>query len=160
MAELGSACVGLDRSLPMLRQASDSTRRIGWVLGEASALPFGDRSFDVVSFVTTLEFLPDPRRALVEATRVARRGIVLGVLNRRSMLGRRLGRKGGPIWGGAHLFSPGELRRLVAAAVAGRAHRVVVRTALRPCLSGPLPLPWGGFLAMAVVFAGDDGRAT
>jgi ubiquinone/menaquinone biosynthesis C-methylase UbiE len=153
MAGLGSWCVGLDRSLPMVRQARSSAPRLPWVMGDALALPFQDRSFDVVSFVTTLEFLAAPREALAEAFRVARRGVVLGVLNRSSLLGRRLAKKGGAIWSEAHLFSPAELRRLVAAAASGRAHRLLTRTALRPFLPGPLPLPWGGFIAMAVVLA-------
>jgi ubiquinone/menaquinone biosynthesis C-methylase UbiE len=153
VAGLGSRCVGLDRSLPMLWQARGWAKQLPWVLGEACALPFGNRSFDIVSLVTTLEFLAAPRDALAEAFRVARRGLLLGVLNRSSLLGRRLVRKGGPIWSQAHLFSPGELRRMVAAAAAGREHRLLVRAVLRPCLPGPLPLPCGGFIAMAVMLA-------
>ena len=81
MAEKGLDAVGLDVSKPMLTEA----RRYGavrYVSGDAAAFPFGDRSFGVLALITTLEFVSDPDQALAEAVRVARRGILLGVLNR------------------------------------------------------------------------------
>lgn len=140
--------VGLDRSMEMLLQAR-SEGRVRYLRGDACALPFPDRAFDVVAFVTTLEFVSDPRRALAEAWRVARRGVVAGTLNRRSLLGRSLGRKGGPIWSGARLLTVGELRRLVIAAAPVRPERVVARTTLWPLWPRSLPLSWGGFIGLA-----------
>jgi SAM-dependent methyltransferase len=152
--------VGLDLSMEMLLQAA-SDRRVRYLRGDACALPFADRAFDVVAFVTTLEFVGDPRRAVAEAWRVARRGLLLGVLNRRSVLGRRLRRRGGPIWSGARLFTVGELRRLVIAAAPGRP-RIVARTTLWPLWPGSLALPWGGFIGLAAATAdggeGERGR--
>ena len=77
LASLGLEVVGLDSSLPMLTEA----RRRGeapFVLADALALPFGARTFDLVIFVTSLEFVADQTLALIEASRVARCGLLLG----------------------------------------------------------------------------------
>jgi SAM-dependent methyltransferase len=149
-AEQGLQAMGLDRSRLMLAEAV----RLGsplCVYGDALALPFSNGAFDLVALVTTLEFLPEPVQALTEALRVARQGLVLGVLNRQSLLGRQLKREGGPIWGVARFFAPVELSRLVQRAAAGRLVEISWRTALWPLWSGALPLPWGGFVGMAVM---------
>jgi SAM-dependent methyltransferase len=64
---LNGAWVGLDNSRTMLERAPP-----GGVLGEATALPFPDESFDGVAILYVLYHLPDPRLALAEAHRVMR----------------------------------------------------------------------------------------
>ena len=49
---------------------------------DATALPFADRSFDVVTLLEVLEHVPDAPRALAEAVRVAERFIVVTVPSR------------------------------------------------------------------------------
>ncbi len=150
--ELGLQAMGLDLSRPMLAEAI----RLGsppCVHGDALALPFSTAAFDLVALVTTLEFLPEPVQDLAEALRVARQGLVLGVLNRQSLLGRQSKREGGPIWGVARFFAPAELSRLVRRAAAGRPAEIIWRTTLWPAWSGVLPLPWGGFIGMAVMLS-------
>lgn len=140
--------VGLDASAPMLAEA----RRLdglSYVQGDALALPFPDRGFDIVALITALEFVPDPTLALAEALRVSRFGLILGVLNRQSLLGRQLKRTGGPVWEAARFFSPAELSRAVRLA-SEDALAVDWRTTLWPLWPGMLPLPWGGFIGMAV----------
>jgi SAM-dependent methyltransferase len=66
--------VGLDNSRMMLERAPP-----GSVLGEASALPFADESFDGVAILYVLYHLSDPRRALAEAHRVMRPGGLIAV---------------------------------------------------------------------------------
>jgi SAM-dependent methyltransferase len=144
----GVHAVGLDRSFEMLRVARGA-ERVSYLRADASALPFADRAFDIVAFVTTLEFVDDPARAVAEAFRVARRGVLVGALNRRSLLGRRRRRRGGPIWGRARLFTVAELRRLVGGASREAHARVRVRTTLCPLWPGASPLPWGGFVGLA-----------
>lgn len=78
---------GVDRSPAMLAVAAMKNSGVPLVLGDATALPFADRSFDIVVLNTTLEFVSDPGRAVAEAARVARRCIYVGVLNRWSVLG-------------------------------------------------------------------------
>jgi hypothetical protein len=78
---------------------------------------------DLVVFVFTLEFLEDPGAALVEAVRVARRGLIVVGLNRWSLggLSRRWGRDARrPVLGRARDFTLPSLRRLVSAAAGPR----------------------------------------
>ena len=86
--ELGLKVKGIDSSESMLEVAR---KKLGseWELhsGKAELLPFSNHSFDIISLITSLEFVSDPVRALREAARVARRKIVLGVLNKHSILG-------------------------------------------------------------------------
>jgi SAM-dependent methyltransferase len=120
------------------------------VQGDALALPLSDGAFDLVALVTTPEFVPEPVQALAEALRVARRGLVLGVLNRESLLGRQLKQESGPIWGIARFFTPATLIDTVRSAAAGRPLKIEWRTTLWPVWLGALPLPWGGSVGMAV----------
>lgn len=145
----GLATAGADISTTMLAEA----RRLGTsacVATEASALPFADRSFDLVALVATLEFLPEPARALQEAVRVARHGLVLGTFNRWSLyaLGRRL--RSSPVWRRARFFGPVEMRRLVAKAAGSRARGVLWWAA-----SWSL-IPCGDFIATALWLSSDE----
>jgi SAM-dependent methyltransferase len=151
MAERGLDVVGVDVSGPMLNEA----RRLGggprYLPGDAHSLSFADGSYDVTALITTLEFLPDPARALAEAARVARQGILLGVLNRWSMLTLRYRLSGKAMWRAARFFGPWELAALARRAAGGRARTTAWRTTLWP-ISGvrDMPLPWGGFIGMVV----------
>jgi SAM-dependent methyltransferase len=150
MAQRGMDAVGLDISDPMLTEA----RRLGgsrYLSGDAHSLPFADRSHDVAALITTLEFLRDPARALAEAVRVARQGVLLGVLNRWSLLTLRYRLSGKTMWQSARFFGPWELARLAREAAGRRTRTIVWRTTLWP-IPGvhDLSLPWGGFIGMVV----------
>jgi ubiquinone/menaquinone biosynthesis C-methylase UbiE len=153
-SEQGFHAVGLDLSHLMLKEA---VRLTGppCVRGDALALPFPCRSFDLVALITTLEFLPDPAQALMEALRVARHGLILGVLNRQSLLGRQLKNEGGPVWDAARFFTPAELTQLVQRAAAGKRIDIIWQTTLWPVWPRELPLPWGGFIGLAVQMTQD-----
>ena len=153
LAEPKLRAVGLDISDTMLVEAR---RRDGieYVRGDAQALPYADRTWDLVALITTLEFVPDPKRALAEAIRVARHGLLLGVLNRWSLLTWGYRRSGKPMWKSAHFFTPGELKRLVQKAGGKRLQGIRWRTTLWPIpFLKDLPLPFGGFIGMAVHLA-------
>jgi len=120
------------------------------VRGNGLALPFPTDAFDLVALITTLEFTADPAEALVEALRVARCGLILGVLNRQSPLGWQLRRVAGPIWEAACVLAPSEWVELVGCAAGERAVKVLWGTTLWPLWPKPLPLPWGGYIGMAV----------
>jgi hypothetical protein len=104
-----------------------------------------------VAFITTLEFVADPKRALGEAVRVGRHGLVLGVLNRYSLLAVKRKISARPPWNEAQFFSAGQLVRNLRNIAGSRLARIQWRTTLWPVpgLKG-LPLPWGGFIGMAV----------
>jgi ubiquinone/menaquinone biosynthesis C-methylase UbiE len=139
---------GLDLSRPMLEEAK-RLKSPDCLQAYALMLPFLFGAFDLIALITTLEFLPDPIRALAEAIRVARQGLILGVLNAQSCLRRAYKREGGPIWDIARFFTLGELKRMIWE-VAREKPTVVWRTTLWPLQIGALPLPWGGFIGMAV----------
>jgi len=155
LREQGLAAVGLDLSEEMLAEA----RALDGVLlvrGYAHRLPFADGAFDLVALVTALEFLDGPQEALAEALRVARRWLLLGVLNRWSLLGvkRRLMELFRPtVYHTAHFYGVGELKRLLKS-VAGAKARLVWHTTLhapqRACPQRST-WPWGGFIAMGLL---------
>ena len=117
----GFNVAGVDVSTPMLRVARQKLgEKVLLCLGDAGNLPFTGKSFDSVALITTLEFIPDPERAIREALRVSRGKVLLGVLNKYSFLGmkRRLVAKFRPsIYNRARFYSIWELRKLVTEAV-------------------------------------------
>jgi ubiquinone/menaquinone biosynthesis C-methylase UbiE len=157
LSDEGLAAVGLDLSAAMLMQAQ-ALDGVPLVRGDARRLPFADGAFDLAALVTTLEFLKRPRETLGEALRVSRRGVILGVLNRWSVLGlqRRLaGLLRQTVYDAAHFYGVCELKRLLRS-VAGENAHVVWHTTLFPRW-WPWPqarLPWGGFIGIALRFGG------
>lgn len=65
-----SSLTGLDVSAPMIAKARSIVPEISWVEGTAMALPFPDRSFDLVLSQQMLQFVPDPATAAREIRRV------------------------------------------------------------------------------------------
>ena len=156
LAERGLRVTGLDISPTMLAEAQ-CYGSPACVLGDAFALPFASRAFDLAFLITTLEFVSDPLRALAEAARVARQGVVVGTLNRRSLFGLRRRASHDRVWQSARFFSPKELARLARQAARGRVKAVRWRTTLWPLPGlGTLPLPWGGFVGLALHLKKDD----
>lgn len=149
---------GLDISRPMLSEALH-LNGVPYILGDGLALPFAGGTFDLVALVTTLEFVSEPVGVLEEALRVSRRGLILGILNRQSVMGWSLRRAGGPVWEAARLFTPAEMVQLVHRATR-KPVEIMWRTTLWPLWRGALPLPWGGFIGMAVQWpeTGDNKR--
>ena len=144
---------GLDVSPTMLAEAARLGNR-PCVLGDGLTLPFATGAFDLSVLITTLEFVADPAQVLVEAMRISRYGLILGALNRHSLLGWRLKRSGQSLWQMAHFFTPSELTHLVQRAAAGKPARIIWRTSLWPLWPGPLPLPWGGFIGLVIQVPG------
>jgi demethylmenaquinone methyltransferase / 2-methoxy-6-polyprenyl-1,4-benzoquinol methylase len=77
----GCTVVGLDQSPEMLAEAR---RRLGpdvrLVEGTAERLPFGDASFDALTFTYLLRYVDDPAATLSELARVVRPGGTIGAL--------------------------------------------------------------------------------
>jgi ubiquinone/menaquinone biosynthesis C-methylase UbiE len=150
----GLAAVGLDLSAAMLAQAQ-ALDGVTLVHGDSLGLPFADGAFDLVAFITTLEFLERPRVALTEALRVTHHGLLLGVLNRWSPLGlwrRLVGLIRPTVYEAARFFGLAELKRLLWS-VAGEEAGIAWRIGLFPrgWPGGLAQMPWGGFIGMALV---------
>lgn len=128
-----------------------------YVCADARRLPWPDESFDWVTAITSLCFVDPPARALAEAWRVARRGVALGLLNRRSLLHRQ--KHGRGAYRGARWDTPEEVEAW-AAGLTPAPRRVRLRSAIAFPMAGPLArglehlipsrIPLGGFLAVVL----------
>ncbi len=79
----GLRLTGVDNSMDMLgvaRKRLDKSIRL--CLANAHKLPFTEAQFNIVTLITTLEFVTSPEEALVEALRVSKDRVFLGVLNK------------------------------------------------------------------------------
>jgi ubiquinone/menaquinone biosynthesis C-methylase UbiE len=114
-AELGYDTVGLDIS-PIMLNVAIRLWDGPFYNAPAEKLPFDDQSFDVISYVTCTEYMPDLRPVLKQARRVGRQGVIIGLMNKWSFptLRRKiqvwLGKN--PYYTTATFRSPGEIRRL------------------------------------------------
>ena len=120
-----SPVVGCDIDPRMIARAAAHAVRhkaaIGYAVGCAETLPFRDRSFDLVTVITVLAFVPEPVSAVREIARVLKPGgrLVFGDLGKWSLwaASRRLrGCFGAKMWHPAKFRSASELRALVQAA--------------------------------------------
>ncbi len=162
-AAAGLRVTGLDPDPAMLGHARGLGGGVSYLLGTGTGLSFGDNAYDYVTAVTSLCFIADPERALREMWRVARRAVLLGLLNRRSLLYRRKRDRGA--YRGARWDTPAEVGRW--ARQLEPAPRITVRSAIflpgggtfARAAEAVLPgvLPWGGFLA--VLLCQPDHRA-
>ncbi|MFW5488772.1 MAG: class I SAM-dependent methyltransferase [Desulfovibrio sp.] len=84
--ESGFDVTGLDASPAMLAAARQKLGcRADLHLGHAEHLPFDDNQFDYAVLMTVLEFCKDKEMAVREAVRVAKKGVLVGFLNRFSL---------------------------------------------------------------------------
>ena len=78
--------IGLDQSPAMTARGRGNVResglqdRVRFVLGQAQSLPFGDASFDGVTFTYLLRYVDDPAATVDELVRVLRPGGVMASL--------------------------------------------------------------------------------
>ena len=85
-SRLGLKVTGLDADENMIDFAKEKYSDINFMPGDALELPFADNSFDYCSAITSLCFVSEPEKALAEMLRVSRKGVMLGLLNRHSLL--------------------------------------------------------------------------
>jgi ubiquinone/menaquinone biosynthesis C-methylase UbiE len=111
-AATGASVTGLDRDPAMLAYARRRGPGVAYREGDMLALPLPDKSFDVVTAVTSLCFVRDEGRALAEMLRVAKRQVLLGLLHRHSLLYRR--KHGRGAYAGAHWHTRAEVGQLLA----------------------------------------------
>jgi SAM-dependent methyltransferase len=110
---------GVDPSIEMLIIAA--RRGVQVLLGIGEDLPYRAATFDGVLLVTTLCFLIDPKRTLLECRRVLRAGgtLAIGIIPADSPWGqwyRAKGREGHPLYSKANFYTCAQLVRLCAEA--------------------------------------------
>lgn len=102
----GVRIVGVDLSLPMLREAAERAERggrtpdVALLRMDAEELAFPDESFDAVWAPYVVSVVPRPRRVVAEMGRVCRRGGLVAVVNHfssRNRLGRWFERRLTPL---------------------------------------------------------------
>jgi SAM-dependent methyltransferase len=103
----GLTVTGIDPVLATLEFAQSQHGDIHYIQGNALALPFPDDAFDYAMAVTSLCFVDDPLPALREMWRVTRHALILGLLNRHSLLYR--GKQGQGGYAGARWDTAGKV---------------------------------------------------
>ncbi len=110
-------------------------------LADAHSLPFADGQFDVTAAITTLECVRDAEAVVQEMVRCTRRPggyMMLGVLNALAALNAERKAAGAPPYAAARLFSPEEVKALLApygeprVAVAAFVPRIATALSLAP----------------------------
>ena len=85
-SDAGLRVCGIDPNSAMLSYAKSKNEQVDYIQANAYNLPFENGTFDYCTAITSLCFIKKPQLALAEMWRVSRRGIVLGLLNRYSLL--------------------------------------------------------------------------
>jgi ubiquinone/menaquinone biosynthesis C-methylase UbiE len=138
----------------MLAEMRQRHAAIPGLVGDAGCLPVRSGAIDIGLLVTTLEFVERPEVVLGEAVRVARKGVVLVVLNRWSLggLSRRIGPQSRrPLLGSARDMSLPALRRMVRVAAGERLRSLRWASTLFPdgLWAARSSAPFGDVLGMA-----------
>lgn len=154
----GLAVTGLDPDVAALDYAQREGGGVRYIQGDALALPFADGHFNHATAITSLCFVNDPLQALREMWRVSRGKVLLGLLNRHSLLHRQKEGKGG--YRGARWDSATEVVEQWIPALTPAPARYTARSAIFLPTAGPLArqaerwlpntLPWGGFLVICL----------
>jgi ubiquinone/menaquinone biosynthesis C-methylase UbiE len=157
METLGPECCGLDLSHLMLGEARKLWPDGPLVQGESSYLPFKTESFDVVTCVACLEYMPNIARVLSEAARVARKGIIIGLMNKwstptlRRIVQVKMGRN--PYYKNARFYSISDIKRILKDALGDECEIAYWTTTVFSRIFGDREsalLPFGSFLGIAV----------
>lgn len=153
-AAIGLRVTGLDPDPAMLEHARRLGGGVDYMRGSATALPLADDTYDFVTAITSLCFVAEATRALSEMWRVARHAVLLGLLNRHSLLYRGKRDRGG--YRGARWDTAAEVGRW--ARQLQPAPHITVRCAIFLPDGGTLARaaekllpgtpPWGAFLAV------------
>lgn len=156
-AQQGLQVTGIDPDAAMLDFAQSQSSNITYRQGSALTLPFPDRHFDHVSAITSLCFIDNPPAALQEMWRVCRKSVVLGLLNRHSLLHWQKQQRGA--YRGARWDTVAEVthwcEQLTPSPAARKIRSAIVLPAGGAIARGveivwPRTIPLGGFLGIAI----------
>lgn len=154
----GIRVVGLDFSHVMLKEAKKLWKG-DLVRGDAHHLPFREKTFDLVTFITCMEYMRSPTDVLREASRVATNGILWGIMNKWSLPTIRrkiqvmLGRN--PFYSNARFYSIRDARYFMCKALEMINYEMKWSTTVYPriMLIKRSRFPFGAFLGVAVKFS-------
>lgn len=154
---LNLECYGLDMSDLMLKEAKRFWLGGTLLRGESSFLPFKDKSFDIVTFVACMIYMPDPIKVICEAVRVARKGMIFGLINKwslptlRRIVQVKMGKN--PYYRNAKFYSILDMKRMLKEAL-GEGYAILHwSTTVFPKIFGDAQsrlFPFGAFLGIAV----------
>jgi len=154
---LGLQTTGLDPDTRAIDYAREKNGSIPYLEGNAEKLPFPDGSFDYCAAVTSLCFVDQLDTAIAEMWRVSRKAIVLGLLNRNSLLYKQKYNRGSYLGARWDVFAEiSSLSRNLDPTFANAKHGTAIflpggdRVArILECLL-PVCLPFGGFLSVCL----------
>lgn len=154
---VGLSCYGLDLSDLMLNEAKKLWNSTRLLRGDSSHLPFKDDSFDIVALITSMEYMPNPVMVLREGLRVARKGIILGLMNKwslptiRRIIQIKMGRN--PYYQGAKFYSIADMKKILNEAL-GDEHAILYwSTTVFPGILRNVEasrVPFGAFLGIGL----------
>jgi ubiquinone/menaquinone biosynthesis C-methylase UbiE len=158
----GIRSVGLDFSPIMLKEAKKLWKG-DLVRGDSHYLPFREKTFDLVTFITCMEYMRSPTDVLKEASRVSMSGILLGLMNKWSLPTIRrkiqvmLGRN--PFYSNARFYSILDARDFLRRALGRINYRMKWSTTVYPRIMfiRRSRFPFGAFLGIAVKFSSSGG---
>jgi ubiquinone/menaquinone biosynthesis C-methylase UbiE len=157
-ARIGLSVTGIDPDPVALKFAMMEGGNIRYMQWNALELPFCDDAFGYSVAITSLCFIEEPLQVLREMWRVTRHTLVLGLLNRHSLLHWKKKGQGG--YSGARWDTAGEVLKEWIPVFTPAPTKIVVRSAIflpqgtriaqwsEQWLHGALP--WGGFLAVGL----------
>ncbi len=155
--DIGIEATGGDISPFMLAQAVQLFEG-DLVMADSHYMPFKENSFDSVAFVTTFEYYKDPVKVLREASRVARYGIMMGMMNKNTnkFIRRRVQQAFGRnnFYVTAKFYTPESLIKLVNKALADREFSLEWNCTGLPKWfpKQQWKVPWGDFFALYIKF--------
>lgn len=159
-AQSGLTVTGIDPDTEALNFAKGQDKnqddKISYLQGNGMDLPFANNSFDYTSAITSFCFIDNPQQALREIWRVTRDALILGLLNKQSLLYRQ--KHGHGKYQGARWDKADEVLKEWVPALPTTPKTITTRTAIffpqgnriarwsEPLM--PKQLPFGGFLAI------------
>lgn len=155
--QAGLEVTGIDPDNNMLDYAREQSEHIEYQRAGVEELPFEDGKFDYCAAVTSLCFVTDPVKALQEMWRVGKYGLVMGLLNRHSLLHRQKAGQGA--YADARWDSRADVINWLNQAGIPNVHYQSHSAIFLPHGAWfarlvekglPVSLPWGGFLAIAL----------
>jgi len=156
--EVGIESYGVDLSPFMLTEARRLWNDAKIVRGESSSLPVKDKFVDTVALITCIEWMPNPELVLAEAKRVARRSIILGLMNAWSLptIRRRIQVAFGinPFYKKARFYSIRDMKSMVKRVLGSDGYETLQRNTVFPRFIpvSESRIPLGAFLCMSIRF--------